>query len=194
MNWGDFKNGIRNLGFEDEGVFDDNPSHIAEACNRANILLHNIVEPNLKAKDFKLDEISEYHVLKLAEISDYVGTCNKAPIINGNSVADFYYVENDLYIKGSGTVTVFYNGSLKKLNETSPDSEEIDCRENLIPFLELLTAYYIWLDDDERKAGMYYKQFHEMLNSFRASGYSGSAGGIADEARQKVEIVGGVII
>ena len=194
MKWGEFKNSIRNLGFEDYGVFDENPSHIAEACNRANILLHNLVEPNLKSKKYELDGDKEYNCFDLSEIPDYVGSTLKAPLADGNPVADFYYVEDEIYINGSGEVTIFYNGALAKISEGASDDTELECKDNLIPFLELLTAYYIWLDDDERKAVMYYNQFHEMLNSFRASGYSGSAGGITDEARQKVEIVGGVIL
>jgi hypothetical protein len=36
----------------------------------------------------------------------------------------------------------------------------------LIPLLQLLTAYYVWLDDDERKAVTYYNQYSEQLQMY----------------------------
>ena len=193
MNYGKFKNSIRNLGFEDDGVFDENPSHIAEACNRANTLLHNIVEPNTKSFTQHYDDNDGYNSLNLADLIGFVGKSNKTPTVGNSPVTDYYYVDDTLFFKASGDVTVYYIGALDKLNENSPDDTEIDCREDLIPFLELLTAYYMWLDDDERKAVMYYNQFLEMHNAYLSSSMHGN-GSKYNENRVTARVVGGIDI
>lgn len=195
LNWGDFKKSIVNLGFEEYDVFEENPRHIAEATNRANIQLHQIVEPNEKAFEYEMPETDEKFVrINLGEvIPGFLNKSNKAPRAEDEYIANYFYNEDTLHISSevTGRVTIYYNAKLSQLDEDSPEDTELDCREDLIPFLQLLTAYYMWLDDDERKAIIYYNQFQEAYSVYVNSASSGRYSG--DEAL-KASVIGGVEI
>ena len=265
MNFGEFKDRIRNLGFEEEGVFDDNPSHIIQAANRANILLHNF-EPeesysiytvpeyfdiNLSGELSSFSElrqneplicngseitdysfidsvlflparyagcnitinylqedsseasaiyiVSEEFVIDLkTTISDYLSKSNKAPSVNGEDIGAYRYISDTLFIGAEYAgkkMTIPYHRMTVSVGEG-----DIDCRTELIPFLELLTAYYIWLDDDERKAVMYYNQFMELYQQYLSmaagggKGGSGSGGKFTADSQPKASIIGGIDI
>lgn len=182
MNWGEFKKNIINLGFEEQEVFEENPEHVIQATNRALTLLTSIVEP--KEKVYKLiNNSDEYISLDLTSIVDYSSKSFKTPKQQNNPIADFFYEEDTIYINAKGEISVFYNAIPTKITTSTLDDEIIDTKDKIIPFLELLTAYYIWLDDDERKAVMYYNQFQELLQGY--STYSDSP---------KARIIGGVNI
>ena len=196
VNWKEFKSRIINLGFEEEGVFDENPSHIREATNRANTLLHQIVEPNEKSVSYTInasDKEKDYAVIDLTQTSNFLSRSNKAPRMGNTAVSDYYYVGDTLYISTEyeGAIDIFYNASLNAVPDDAKEDFILDCREDLIPFLELLTAYYMWLDDDERKAIIYYNQFLEMFNAYSSSG--GSARFTGDN-EPRATIVGGIDI
>ena len=48
-----------------------------------------------------------------------------------------------------------------KIDMEASEDEIIDIDEEKTPLLQLLTAYFVWLDDDERKAVMYYNTYQE---------------------------------
>lgn len=58
----------------------------------------------------------------------------------------------------------------------------IDLPDKVIDLVPLLAAYYVWLDDDERKAVYYYNQYDDLKNQILAECQGGS----------KARIVGGV--
>ena len=167
MNWGDFKSNIINLGFEEDDAFLIKPEHIIQATNRALTLLVNTVEP--KEKVHKINNTpteEEYFSLDLTTITDFSSKTSKTPKLR-NANLDFYYEEDTIYIQNiDGEISIFYNAIPTKITINTLDAENIDAKERLIPFLELLTSYYIWLDDDERKAVMYYNQFQEQLQLY----------------------------
>lgn len=179
MNWKEYKSRIINLGFEESDAFSENPEHIKQATNRANTLLHQLVEPNEKAYQLNVENDGEnpplYNEFILNDIiPDYIKKSNKAPKLGNTVLADYYYVGDTLFISSEyeGKIDLFYVGALKHIGDDASDETVIDCREDLIPFLELLTAYYMWLDDDERKAIIYYNQFQEMYTAYMESGGS----------------------
>lgn len=195
MNWGNFKKSIVNLGFEEYDVFDENPRHIAEATNRANIQLHQIVEPNEKAFEYEMPESTEKFVkINLSEvIPGFLNKSLKAPRVEDEYIANYFYNEDTLNISSevTGKVTIYYNAKLNQLTEDTPEDTELDCKENLIPFLQLLTACYMWLDDDERKAIIYYNQFQEAYSAYLNSG---NVPRYAGGEELKASVVGGVLI
>ena len=82
MLWKEFKSRIINLGFEEKDVFSENPEHIIQATNRANTLLHQIVEPNEKAETVEIkienDNPPLYFEFELnKEIPDYIKKSRK---------------------------------------------------------------------------------------------------------------------
>lgn len=62
------------------------------------------------------------------------------------------------------------------------DDSIIDMPDKVIDLIPLLAAYYVWLDDDERKAVYYYNQYDDLKNQILAECQGGS----------KARIVGGV--
>lgn len=54
----------------------------------------------------------------------------------------------------------------KKIVYDATDDTELDIEEEKTPLLQLLTAYFVWLDDDERKAVMYYNLYNEQLSMY----------------------------
>ena len=161
MNWGDFKSNIINLGFEEDDAFLIKPEHIIQATNRALTLLVNTVEP--KEKVHKINNTpteEEYFSLDLTTITDFSSKTSKTPKLR-NANLDFYYEEDTIYIQNiEGEISIFYNAIPTKITINTLDAENIDAKERLIPILRTIEHLtYIWLDDDERKAVMYYNQF-----------------------------------
>lgn len=166
MNWGDFKTGVKNLGFE-ESI---ETEQIVTAVNRALVLISTL-EP--KEKTYTVTgNATTYTALDLTTIADYSSKSNKLPHLLNVPLASAYYVVDTLYIPNvEGNVTVFYNAIRTKITKDDLDTVEIDLKDELIPFLELLTAYYMWLDDDERKAITYYNQFQEAYGQYKQNTY-----------------------
>jgi len=51
-----------------------------------------------------------------------------------------------------------------KITTSTKDTFNMPLSTFLMPLLPLLTAYYVWLDDDINKATMYYNQYDTMKN------------------------------
>ena len=61
----------------------------------------------------------------------------------------------------NGDYTVFYEHMPTRLTEDTPDTEELDCDRDLTDLLPLITAYYVWIDDEPEKAAAYYQRYAE---------------------------------
>lgn len=61
-----------------------------------------------------------------------------------------------------------------ELDTESPDDTVIDLPSKVTMLLPLLSAYYIWLDDDERKAVMYYNQYDDLCTQIFAERSNGT--------------------
>ena len=75
--------------------------------------------------------------------------------------------DRELWIKVDdyeGSFRIYYFKLPTQITQSTPDSFEIELplvAHNLIP---LLASYYLWLDDDERKAIMYKNDYEEARN------------------------------
>lgn len=172
MNYKEFKSNIINLGFEEADVFEDNEKALIEAANRAIIFLNTNIEKKEIYKEYEIpsDEIrGSYRKIELEEFEDFDGISLKAPKIDGQPITNFYYEDNTLHIfsQYSGILSVCYYGKPELIPENPSDDYIIKIKVQLLPILQLLTAYYIWLDDDERKAVTYYNQYTELLQFYR---------------------------
>ena len=171
MNWGDFKNNVLELGFQEEFNSED---EVVRATNRALTLL-STMEPKEKVYTYNNLDTSDsiYVILDMSTITDYSSKSNKLPKQENELISGAFYEVDTLYIPNEikGNISVFYNATPNKITITSLDIENIDLKEELIPFLQLLTAYFMWLDDDERKAITYYNQFQESYNYYKQNTY-----------------------
>jgi hypothetical protein len=74
-------------------------------------------------------------------------------LIDGKIIVPYNY-RKDLYLT--------YYRSPKRLDASSMDAE-IDISEECLPMLPLLTASFMWLDDDTAKAQYYMTLYRDMV-------------------------------
>ena len=143
MNWGELKQEIRDLGFEEDSTMEEYASIVKNASNRA------------------IDMV--YHELVMAN-KEYLGA--------------LYSAKKKIVDKNTGEVT--YERikwqpptEVDHITDDTTDDFEIDLPERVIYILPVLASYYIWLDDDQVKAVMYWNQYDTMKNE------------LAEEARSR---------
>lgn len=133
MTYGELKDQIRDLGFEDDTSMDEYKEIVINACNRAvNIILKTVV----------------------SNIEGY-----------------FKFNNKDWVMPKPSPITI-----------DTPDEAVVDLPDKVIDLAPLLAAYYVWLDDDERKAIYYYNQYDDLKNQILAECQGGS----------KARITGGI--
>ena len=167
MIWKDFKSNIINLGFEEQDIFEESEKHLIESCNRGIIFLNSYLERKNKIKKKDIPETNDYYMVDISEFEDFDSVSGVPPKIKGKPVSDFYYEDDILYIKAPGTtVTITYNSKSELIPYDVEENYVIPVKQELLPLLEHITAYYVWLDDDERKAVYYYNQYQEFADKY----------------------------
>ena len=116
MTFGDLKDKLRDLGFEEDASMDEYKELVINAINRSIEIIKNTVVSRLEG-------------------------------VNPEAFA---------------------------LDIGSDDETEIDLPAKVTMLLPLLSAYYIWLDDDERKAVMYYNQYDDLCNQIFSERMNGT--------------------
>ena len=77
-------------------------------------------------------------------------------------------------------LTVFYKERIVPVTNQTVPSYEIQVVYPCEPLVALLAAHYVWLDDDERKAVMYWNEFDQLRQEIEAKAF-----------RLKARVVGG---
>ncbi|WP_251616846.1 hypothetical protein [Senimuribacter intestinalis] len=116
MTFGDLKDKLRDMGFEEDASMDEYKELVINAINRSIEIIKNTVVSRLEG-------------------------------VNPEAFA---------------------------LDIDSDDETEIDLPAKVTMLLPLLSAYYIWLDDDERKAVMYYNQYDDLCNQIFSERMNGT--------------------
>ena len=116
MTFGDLKDKLRDMGFEEDASMDEYKELVINAINRSIEIIKNTVVSRLEG-------------------------------VNPEAFA---------------------------LDIGSDDETEIDLPAMVTMLLPLLSAYYIWLDDDERKAVMYYNQYDDLCNQIFSERMNGT--------------------
>lgn len=126
----------------------------------------------------ELDAISDASVGDMYRLSDS-GTAKGITFIAGeiavydgvwkkhefDTISDFsdYRIETDstVVVKNSisGKIRFFYRKLPTAVTENTADTAVLDVLKEVDVLLPLLTAYYVWLDDDESKANAYYEKY-----------------------------------
>ena len=55
-----------------------------------------------------------------------------------------------------------YDPPINQITSETEDDDTINVPSEVEDLVSLLSAYYVWLDDDERKAVMYYNQYDDL--------------------------------
>lgn len=173
MNYGELKKNLISKGFAEEADYEEFETlgYTFDAINQAVNEINNIF-PCEAEFDFEIDE-TDTGILKI-DMADRKGFLSLAetPVWfekDGEEIwrtFSEYDVKKDreLYIKSDdyeGSFRIYYYKLPTQITKNTPETFEFELplvAHNLIP---LLTAYYLWLDDDERKAVMYKNDYED---------------------------------
>ena len=199
MKLSEFRDQIRDLGFEDDNIYNEYVNVIINALNRSLDIINTTVKPIVGRLDIIQDgtqggvmryDMSEMCVDQLGN-SIFEALYGMPTRVYNNqyySFNNFTLEQNKIILMDAsliGTFSFFYTQILPDVTTETPDDYVIPIDHEVEQLLPLLTAYYVWLDDDERKAVMYYNQFDtlktEILERMRARQETG-----------KAEIIGGI--
>lgn len=172
MNWGELKNEIKNLGFEETEALEEYSDIIITSANRALHIIATTAIPVIARYDFTQDGTESG--LKRYDISELTGdflafTDTPVKVYNDSydTFNDFEIEEGHILVMDAGDIgdfSVFYKKRPAVITRNTLDTEPLDIDIKIEPALPLLTSYYVWLDDDERKATQYYNMY-DMLKT-----------------------------
>lgn len=173
MNYGELKKNLISKGFAEESDYEEfeELGYTFDAINQAVNEINNIF-PIEAEFNFDIDE-TDTGIMKI-DMGDRAGfiALAETPVWYEKDGEDIwrafteYDVKKDreLWIKVDdyeGSFRIYYFKLPTQITQSTPDSFEFELplvAHNLIP---LLASYYLWLDDDERKAIMYKNDYEE---------------------------------
>lgn len=199
MKLSEFRQQIRDLGFEDDAIYSEYSTVILNALNRSLDIINTTVEPIVDKVEIIQDGsgtgVVRYDLSELCKdandnpnFESLYGTATRVYNNTSSSFRNYTLEQNKIILMDAslvGTFTFFYTPIWADITTDTQDDFEIPIAHEVEQLLPLLTAYYVWLDDDERKAVMYYNQYDDLrqqiLEKIRAREEQGSA-----------EIIGGI--
>lgn len=131
MNWGELKTEIRDLGFEEDSTMNEYSSIVMNAANRAINMVHQ--ELVLGNKDY----FGALYSYKKKIVDDLTGEVT--------------------YQRVKWTPP----SEMEQITADTPDDFEIDLPDRVTYIIPILASYYVWLDDDQVKAVMYWNQYDD---------------------------------
>lgn len=178
MNYGQLKTELVNLGFADMDELEEFGGVVPDAINRAiteiNLTVAPIIGTYQITQDGKEDDILYYDMIELTKENDKVKFLEFAdtPVRVGTDVYrkfNNFEIENGntLIIDGniSGDFRVFYKKAHTPIEVGTPENTEIELPLKAHILLPLLSAYYVWLEDEKSKAVDYYNQYEKLSQS-----------------------------
>jgi hypothetical protein len=172
MTYGELKEKIRDLGFEEDETMAETEykSIVKNACSMAVDVIAETVMPIVKSheifrdgkgrgmKKFFMPELVEgfldFEGLPLLEAPGYYGV-----------LGDFHIENRKTFVipaRIKGRITVYYKKRPVPITAATPDDFEIELDDLALPLVPHLASFYIWLDDDERKAVMYQNMYDDL--------------------------------
>ena len=159
MNYRELKEELVDLGFEEDSIMTDEEyiRKFASASNRAIDYINTTVRPYVKCVTLKSPGVYDL----AEEASDFVDFFEKPKFTeNGErKTLGRYFIEGKTKIVlpvDLGDIDVYYKAYATRLAKDTEDDLEIELDNLVLPLIAPLAAYFLWLDDDERKATMYY--------------------------------------
>lgn len=172
MNWGELKKEIRDLGFEEDSAIEEYKDIVISAANRALHMINSTVLPVTSRYDFTQDGtetgIKKYDMIELTRENGkrkFLSFVDTPVRMNGGIYGlfnDFDIEEGHIVVMDGGLkgeFSIFYRKLPERIVSNMSDNVVLDINERVAPLLPLLTAHYVWLDDDERKATQYYNEY-----------------------------------
>lgn len=145
MTWDEVKGKIRDLGFEEDGTMEEYSDIVIHAVNRSLDMIYHEV----------VQPNEQYFVNLLSQWGD---------------------VKNEL--TGEITNEIVSKWAMNPpthVDDETDDDFEMEVPDKCVYILPILAAYYVWLDDDERKAVYYWNQWEtwksNLENEIRGRNY-----------------------
>lgn len=165
MTWKDLKREIIELGFEKNDVFRGDETRIRLAGNRALSVMASTFRGKMESCEYEFTGES-FPNLKNTEPAflRYLKPCLTDAALNpivcrispgGNLLTDY-----------RGTGLIHYETGYDKVEADASDDYVIGLDEETSCLLPLLSAFYVWQDDDERKAVRYRNDYEELKAEF----------------------------
>ena len=181
MNYGELKSELAGLGFADDSEIEEFGKIVPDSLNRAiteiNLTVAPIVGTYQIIQDGTQEEILYYDMIELTRENDVVKFLEFAdiPVKIGTDVYrkfNNFEIENGstLVMDGSikGNFKVFYKKAHTPFTTETDDAAEIELPLKTHVLVPLLTAYYVWLEDEKSKAVDYYNQYEKLSQSIIA--------------------------
>ena len=178
MNYEELKSELVSLGFSDESELNEFGDIVPQALNRAITEINLTIAPIIGTYEFTQtgeDSVLLYYDMEelTREDGDVVFlSFADTPVMVGNGVYRRYNdfeVEQDriLVIDGSvsGNFKVFYKKAHTPFTVDTDDLEDIPLPLKAHILVPLLTAYYVWLEDEKTKAVDYYNQYEKLAQN-----------------------------
>ena len=196
MTLQELRNKIRNLGFDDDSIFTEYADIIDDAISRACKTIALTVKAPVGKYELDLSddtvrsETGHYDLCELCADSsgnNMFESVDRIVTHSGVGIDTFtdWELEQDhvLVINPALSVplTIFYNERIIPITSSTQDSYPIQVAYQCEPLVDLLAAHYVWLDDDERKAILYWNEYDQLKRE------------IMDKSlRIKAKVIGGI--
>lgn len=182
MNYGELKAELIGLGFSDESELAEFGDILPQAVNRAVTEINLTTAPIIGIYEFSQDGTEDdyiyYDIVELTKEGERVTFLDFAdtPVAIGKGVYkkfSDYEIERDnvLVIAGGikGDFKVFYKKAHVPFTNETSDVTELPLPLKAHVLVPLLTAYYVWLEDEKSKAVDYYNQYEKLSQSIQSA-------------------------
>lgn len=175
----DLKQEIRDLGFEDDTIYMEYQTVINHAITRALKVIATLVKAPVGkyVLDLTDDEVraedNRYDLTALIkdDNDNVLFDSIDRIVVNDKTFLD-YDIEQDhvLVVKPAlrEVLTIFYNERILPVTESTDGNSKVQVVYPCDPLVALLASHYVWLDDDERKAVMYWNEFDQLRQEIEA--------------------------
>ncbi len=132
--------------------------------------------------DRDIPVLRPYQAYPMRELTDdFYGFTSLPCDTTGSTIKNAYFRDDTFFIprEYEGEIHLTYRRLPRAINSNSPDAP-IDMAPTFSHLLPLLTASYLWLDDDAAKAQFYLQMYMEGVRDIRLSRPSYAEDGIVD--------------
>lgn len=183
--WGEIKGECTRLGFEKASAYSKNADAFTESANRAQLLIASTVRPiyasvtichppeNVDGTDwtgYDFDELAERFL-------DFAARPVMRGSLDGESepcevFTRFRTIGALLLLQNSdsGRFRVWYRKKPASITAGTTDDTPLELDDAGALLMPLLMAHYVWLDDDERKAVLYWNEYDDLKNQLAPVG------------------------
>ena len=182
MKYSELKNEIIALGFEEAAIFSEYPEQFHTAITRALRLIATTVKAPMSALTIALsdddvrNDTGRYDLWELTKDDDNnVMFDSIVRVTTGDSTVKTFtaydLLEDHILSVNpelDTDITIYYNERILPVTSATPDNRELQVVYPCDPLVALLAAHYVWLDDDERKAILYWNEYDSLKQEIQA--------------------------